>query len=46
MGPNMQDRINGVFWAAFLLFAWTAASIIYGSIIERRDSRGSWPSRS
>jgi Amt family ammonium transporter len=35
MGVNMSDRINGVFWAAFLLFAWTAASIISGSVIER-----------
>ncbi|MDQ3576760.1 MAG: ammonium transporter [Actinomycetota bacterium] len=35
MGPNMQDRINGVFWAAFLLFSWTAASIVSGAIIER-----------
>jgi ammonia channel protein AmtB len=35
MGPNMGDRINGVFWAAFLLFAWTAASIISGSLVER-----------
>jgi Amt family ammonium transporter len=35
MGPNMGDRINGVFWAAFLLFSWTAASIVSGAIIER-----------
>ncbi|MBM3584129.1 MAG: ammonium transporter [Alphaproteobacteria bacterium] len=28
-------RVNGVFWAAFLLFSWTTASIISGSIIER-----------
>lgn len=35
MGANMQDRINGVFWAAFLLFSWTAASIVSGSVIER-----------
>ena len=40
MGPNMQDRINGVFWAAFLLFAWTAASIISGSLIERARLAG------
>ena len=26
MGPRLDDRISGVFWAAFLLFAWTAAS--------------------
>ena len=35
MGPNLQDRITGVFWAAFLLFSWTAASIISGATIER-----------
>jgi Amt family ammonium transporter len=40
MGPNNQDRINGVFWAAFLLFAWTAASIVSGSIIERSRVAG------
>ncbi len=40
MGVNMQDRINGVFWAAFLLFAWTAASIVSGSIIERARIAG------
>ncbi len=28
-------RINGVFWAAFLLFSWTAASIVSGACIER-----------
>ena len=26
-------RINGVFWAAFLLFSWTTASIISGAVI-------------
>jgi ammonia channel protein AmtB len=35
MGPNLGDRITGVFWAAFLLFSWTAASIVSGAIIER-----------
>jgi ammonium transporter, Amt family len=40
MGVNMQDRINGVFWAAFLLFAWTAASIVSGSLIERARVAG------
>ncbi len=35
MGPHLQDRITGVFWAAFLLFSWTAASIVSGAIIER-----------
>ena len=28
MGPRVDDRITGVFWAAFLLFSWTAASIV------------------
>jgi len=28
-------RINGVFWAAFLLFSWTTASIVSGAVIER-----------
>ena len=40
MGANMQDRINGVFWAAFLLFSWTAASIVSGAIIERARIAG------
>lgn len=35
-------RINGVFWAAFLLFSWTAASIISGAIIERVRSGAFW----
>lgn len=35
MGPNLADRITGVFWAAFLLFSWTAASIISGAVMER-----------
>lgn len=35
-------RINGVFWAAFLLFAWTAASIVSGSVIERIRSSAFW----
>ena len=35
MGPRLDDRISGVFWAAFLLFAWTAASIVSGAVIER-----------
>jgi ammonia channel protein AmtB len=29
------SRLNGVFWAAFLLFSWTTASIISGAVIER-----------
>lgn len=35
MGTNLSDRITGVFWAAFLLFSWTAASIVSGACIER-----------
>lgn len=35
-------RINGVFWAAFLLFSWTAASIISGAVIERVRSAAFW----
>ena len=35
MAPNMSDHILGVFWAAFLLFSWTAASIVSGATIER-----------
>ena len=35
MAVNLGDRISGVFWAAFLLFSWTAASIVSGAIIER-----------
>ncbi len=30
MGPHLGDRITGVFWAAFLLFSWTAASMRTG----------------
>lgn len=35
-------RINGVFWAAFLLFSWTAASIVSGSVIERIRPTAFW----
>ena len=35
MGSNVKDHIMGVFWAAFLLFSWTAASIVSGAVIER-----------
>jgi len=35
MGPNMTDHLLGVFWAAFLLFSWTTASIVSGAVIER-----------
>jgi ammonium transporter, Amt family len=42
MGTNLDDRITGVFWAAFLLFSWTAASIVSGSVIERIQSGAFW----
>lgn len=35
MGPNLQDHLTGVFWFAFLLFSFTAASIMSGAVIER-----------
>lgn len=35
LGPNLSDNISGVFWAAFLLFSWTTASIMSGATIER-----------
>ena len=35
-------RLNGVFWAAFLLFSWTAASIVSGALIERIRSGAFW----
>ena len=35
MAVNFNDRIMMVFWAAFLLFSWTAASIVSGAVIER-----------
>lgn len=35
-------RINGVFWAAFLLFSWTAASIVSGAVIERIRTGAFW----
>ena len=43
-GTAVWARINGVFWAAFLLFSWTAASIVSGAVIERIRSgpSGSW----
>ena len=40
--PGGWARINGVFWAAFLLFSWTAASIVSGSVIERIRSGAFW----
>ena len=42
MGTNLGDHISGVFWAAFLLFSWTAASIVSGSVIERIRSSAFW----
>jgi len=42
MGTNLSDHITGVFWAAFLLFSWTAASIVSGSVIERIRSSAFW----
>ena len=42
MGANLGDRITGVFWAAFLLFSWTATSIVSGSVIERINSGAFW----
>jgi len=42
MGTNLQDHITGVFWAAFLLFSWTVASIVSGSLIERIRSGAFW----
>lgn len=35
-------RLNGVFWAAFLLFSWTTASIVSGAVIERIRSGAFW----
>ena len=42
MGPRLDDRLSGVFWAAFLLFAWTAASIVSGAVIERIRKFAFW----
>ncbi len=42
MATNLDDRITGVFWAAFLLFSWTAASIVSGAVIERINSGAFW----
>ncbi len=42
MSTNLADRITGVFWAAFLLFSWTAASIVSGGVIERIRSGAFW----
>ena len=42
MGANVSDRATGVLWGAFLLFGWTAASILSGSVIERIRSGAFW----
>ncbi len=42
MATNLDDRITGVFWGAFLLFSWTAASIVSGAVIERINSAAFW----
>ncbi len=49
VGTNISEadaalwaRLNGVFWAAFLLFSWTAASIVSGAVIERVRSFAFW----
>ena len=34
-GPNLTNNINLIFFLAFLLFAWTTASILSGALIER-----------
>ena len=38
----LWGRLNGVFWAAFLLFSWTTASIVSGALIERVRSGAFW----
>ena len=38
----LWSRLNGVFWAAFLLFSWTAGSILSGAVIERIRSGAFW----
>ncbi len=41
-GNMVWARLNGVFWAAFLLFSWTAASIVSGATIERIRPSAFW----
>lgn len=41
-GNGVWSRLNGVFWAAFLLFSWTAASIVSGATIERIRPSAFW----
>ena len=42
LGNSFWNRLNGVFWAAFLLFSWTAASIVSGATIERIRPSSFW----
>lgn len=42
LGNSFWNRLNGVFWAAFLLFSWTAASIVSGATIERIRPSAFW----
>lgn len=42
LGNAFWARLNGVFWAAFLLFSWTAASIVSGAVIERIRPSAFW----
>ncbi|HUS54035.1 MAG TPA: ammonium transporter [Thermohalobaculum sp.] len=42
LGNAYWARVNGVFWAAFLLFSWTAASIVSGAVIERIRPGAFW----
>jgi ammonia channel protein AmtB len=38
----LWHRLNGVFWAAFVLFSITTASIVSGALIERVRSGAFW----
>ncbi|MBE5074627.1 ammonium transporter [Erythrobacteraceae bacterium E2-1 Yellow Sea] len=35
-------RLNGVFWGAFVVFAWTAGIIVSGAVMERIRSGAFW----
>jgi Amt family ammonium transporter len=41
-GAGIWHRLNGVFWAAFLLFSITTASIVSGAVIERIRMGAFW----
>ncbi|MCZ8150904.1 MAG: ammonium transporter [Rhodobacteraceae bacterium] len=41
-GAAIWHRLNGVFWAAFLLFSITTASIVSGAVIERIKMGAFW----